>query len=59
MKPYLRRVSRAGRERLPFSRTWFNPSIIKQFVLFSDGQLNCLCTVILTEFVHSDLELRD
>ena len=34
MKPYLWRVSRAGRERLPFSSTWFHPPIIEQFVHF-------------------------
>ena len=59
MKPYLWRVSRAGRERLPFSSTWFHPPIIEQFVLFSEGPLYCLCTVSLTDFDHSYLELRD
>ena len=59
MKPYLWRVSRAGRERLPFSSTWFHPPIIEQFVLFSEGPLYCLCTVSLTDFNHSYFELRD
>ena len=52
-------VSRADRERLPFSSTWFHPPIIIQFDLFSDGPLNCLCTISLTDLVHSYLELRD
>ena len=57
MKPYLWRVSRTGRVRLPFSSTWFHPPIIKQFVLFSEGPFYCLCTVSLTDLVHSYLEL--
>ena len=30
-------MSRAGRERLPFSSTWFHPLIIIQFDLFSES----------------------
>ena len=65
MNPYLWRVSRAApvsradRERLPFSSTWFHPPIIVQFDLFSEGPLYCLCTISLTDLVHSYLELRD
>ena len=55
----LERMIYAGRERLPFSSTWFHPQIIKEFDLFSEGPLSCLCTVSLTDLVHSYLELRD
>ena len=59
MLTYLWWVSRAGREPLPFSIIWFHPPIIKQFDLFSECPLYCLCTVSLTELVHSYVELRD
>ena len=44
---------------LSFSNHMFHPPIIKQFDLFSEGPLYCLCTVSLTDLVRSYLELRD